>query len=162
MVAPIPRRKRGAPPIYHPDFNEQARALCDGGATDWDLAKHFNVSRATLYRWRDAYPAFRDTLKSAKAPADDRVERSLFERATGYSYEAVKISVNSKGEVTQTPYIEHVPPDPTSMIFWLKNRRSAEWRDKAEVEHTGAVALVAVDKIAGKVFGASKPETEQS
>ena len=31
---------------------------------------------------------------------------------------------------------EHVPPDTTACIFWLKNRRKDEWRDRQE--HTGA------------------------
>ena len=29
-------------------------------------------------------------------------------------------------------FIEHFPPDPTSMIFWLKNRQPDKWRDKRE------------------------------
>jgi len=32
---------------------------------------------------------------------------------------------------------EELPPDPTSMIFYLKNRRPDRWRDKQEVEHKG-------------------------
>jgi len=34
------------------------------------------------------------------------------------------------------PYREHVPPDTTAAIFWLKNRRAKDWRDKREL--TGA------------------------
>jgi len=35
------------------------------------------------------------------------------------------------------PYIEHVPPDTTAQIFWLKNRRPEDWRDRKDVDHTG-------------------------
>ena len=35
------------------------------------------------------------------------------------------------------PYREIVPPDTTAAIFWLKNRRSDEWRDKQEQEISG-------------------------
>jgi hypothetical protein len=28
------------------------------------------------------------------------------------------------------PYTEHYPPDTTAAIFWLKNRRRNEWRDR--------------------------------
>jgi hypothetical protein len=38
--------------------------------------------------------------------------------------------------VTNVPYREHVPPDVTACIFWLKNRDSAHWRDAWQVEHT--------------------------
>jgi hypothetical protein len=32
------------------------------------------------------------------------------------------------------PYREHVPPDVTACIFWLKNRDPAHWRDAWQVE----------------------------
>jgi hypothetical protein len=47
---------------------------------------------------------------------------------TGYSYDAVKI-FQVEGRPLIVPYVEHVPPDPTAMIFWLKNRRKDRWRD---------------------------------
>lgn len=33
------------------------------------------------------------------------------------------------------PYREHVPPDVTACIFWLKNRKPADWRDAQQMEH---------------------------
>src|SRR4029077_9635967 len=33
-----------------------------------------------------------------------------------------------------TPYVEHVPPDTTAQIFWLKNRDPAHWRDAWQIE----------------------------
>jgi hypothetical protein len=32
-------------------------------------------------------------------------------------------------------YIEHVPPDVTAAIFWLKNRDPQHWRDSQQLEH---------------------------
>jgi hypothetical protein len=29
--------------------------------------------------------------------------------------------------------LEHVPPDVTACIFWLKNRKPADWRDAQRV-----------------------------
>jgi hypothetical protein len=49
---------------------------------------------------------------------------------------------NAKAPVYAS-FVEHVPPDPTSMIFWLKNRRKEQWREKSEVEHTGSKELLA-------------------
>jgi len=52
-----------------------------------------------------------------------RVERSLFHRANGYNYDAVKIFMPAgRDKPVYAPYIEHVPPDTTAGIFWLKNR----------------------------------------
>jgi hypothetical protein len=38
--------------------------------------------------------------------------------------------------VTRVPIVEHVPPDVTAQIFWLKNRDPAHWRDAWQMEHT--------------------------
>ena len=35
-------------------------------------------------------------------------------------------------EIVQTPIRKVYAPDTTACIFWLKNRRPAEWRDKIE------------------------------
>ena len=64
-------------------------------------------------------------LAAGKAEADGRVERSLYMRAVGYSYDAEKIFCDKNGNVTKVPYREHVPPDVTACIFWLKNRDPA-------------------------------------
>jgi hypothetical protein len=48
-----------------------------------------------------------------------RVKRSLYTRAVGYNYEAVKIFMPANREKPViVPYIEHVPPDVTAGIFW--------------------------------------------
>ena len=80
---------------------------------------------------------FSESLKDGKDERDERVEKSLLERATGYSHEAVKIFCDKDGHITEAPYTERYPPDPTSMIFWLKNRQPQKWRDKQEHELTG-------------------------
>ena len=49
-------------------------------------------------------------LKVGKGKPDDRVERSLYLRAVGYTYDAVKIAV-FRGRSIVVPYREHVPPD---------------------------------------------------
>jgi hypothetical protein len=63
------------------------------------------------------------------------VEQSLYQRAVGYSLNSEKIFCNKDGEVTRVPIVEHVPPDVTAQIFWLKNRKPSEWRDVQNVEH---------------------------
>jgi hypothetical protein len=73
---------------------------------------------------------------SGKAEADSRVERSLYQRAVGYSYDAVKIFMPAGAKKpVYAPYREHVPPDVTACIFWLKNRDPAHWREAWQVDH---------------------------
>jgi transposase-like protein len=130
----------GRPTDYRPEYIERAKEMCISGATDAELAEEFDVSVTTLYNWRAKYPEFLQALKIPKEIADNRVERSLFERATGYTRESVKIFCSKDGAITQVPFLEHVPPDPTSMIFWLKNRKPDQWREKSELEVTGNLA----------------------
>jgi hypothetical protein len=75
------------------------------------------------------------------APSDDTVFCQMRrrdddgERANGYSYDAVKIFMPAGAKKpVYAPYREHVPPDTTAAIFWLKNRDPAHWRDAWQLE----------------------------
>lgn len=125
------------PTDFKEEFIEEASRMCLGGATDQELADYFGVDVRTLYRWKNTQPEFRQALKVAKDASDDRVERSLLERALGYERDEVDIKVVN-GEIVQTPIRKFYPPDTTAAIFWLKNRKPAEWRDMKATELTGA------------------------
>jgi hypothetical protein len=123
------------PSKYKPEFAPQAEKLCLLGATDEEIADFFEVDVRTIYRWKHDFPEFCQSLKTGKDALDERVERSLYQRAIGYKQEAVKIFMPSGAEnPVYARYVEHVQPDTTAAIFWLKNRRSETWRDKKEVE----------------------------
>lgn len=124
------------PSSYKPEFAKQAEKLCAIGATDAEIADFFEVDVRTVYRWKGQFDEFCQALKVGKDVADERVERSLFSRATGYEHEEVDIRVVN-GEIVQTPIRKHYAPDTTACIFWLKNRRAADWREKVSLEHAG-------------------------
>jgi len=121
---------RGRPSAYKPEYATQAQKLCLFGATDIEIADFFEVSLATISNWKNQYPEFLDALKTGKSVVDERVERSLYHKAIGYTFEAVKIFMPAGAtSPVYAPYREHVPPDTTACIFWLKNRRKEDWRD---------------------------------
>lgn len=124
----------GRPTDYKPEFVEQVKKLCLLGATDIEIADFFGVSVATIYRWSVKYPQFCEARTTAKEMADNRVERSLYHRAIGYTFEAEEV-FQYQGEVVRAKVRKHVPPDTSSMIFWLKNRRRDQWRDIQRIEH---------------------------
>lgn len=130
----------GRPTDYKPEFSAEAAELCAEGATDQELADYFGVSVRTLYRWKNTQPEFRQSLKAAKDASDERIERSLYERAAGYERDEVDIRVVN-GEIVQTPIRKFYPPDTTAAIFWLKNRQPENWRDKIETEHSGGLTV---------------------
>lgn len=124
----------GRPTRYRAEYAEQAETLCRLGATDKDLAGFFGVSEQTINAWKKKHPSFLESLNRFKRVADDEVERSLFQRANGYSHPETKV-FNNNGEIVTHEVTRHYPPDATSMIFWLKNRKPADWRDTKDLNH---------------------------
>ena len=130
----------GRPTKYKPEYKEQVYKLCLLGATDVDIANFFDISEATLNNWKIEHPDFLESIKNGKVHADATVAESLYKRANGYEHEDVDIKMY-EGEIIKTKLIKHYPPDTTAGIFWLKNRRPKDWRDKQEIEHSGQIIL---------------------
>lgn len=116
------------------------------GLVDEQIAKNMGISEATLYNYKNKYVEIRKALKKGKEVVDIEVENALFKKAIGYNVPVQKafkvkdiIYENGK-KVRETERIEyaeeeiHVPADTTAQIFWLKNRKKAQWRDKVEYE----------------------------
>lgn len=113
---------------------QQVELLAIRGWTDVEMSKFFNVTEATWNNWKKKHPEFFVSLKDWKLEADDRIERSLYERASGYSHPEDKIFKPAGEKPTIVPTTKHYPPDTTACIFWLKNRKKEEWRDRPEEE----------------------------
>lgn len=135
----------GRPSAFKEEFPKIAEKMCELGATDDEIAEAFGVCVRSIHSWKHQHEEFSSSLKTGKALADERVERSLYQKATGYNVteqQAVKVKVEQyKEEVEVVDVEKHIAADTTAAIFWLKNRRSQDWRDKHEVEHTASGAL---------------------
>lgn len=134
-------KRTGRPTLFKPEFIEQSKKLLAAGWTDVEIADFFGIVPATLYLWKNAHPGFLETQKSAKQLADERVVKSLYAKAMGYEHDVEKLVVVD-GVPTKIVVREKVPPSDTAMIFWLKNRQPAQWRDRKEVESDGAINVV--------------------
>ena len=102
------------------------------GLTDEQIAKNIGISRASLYEWKKKEVDIFDALKKGKEVIDFEVENALLKRALGYEYEE---ETYENGILTKKVK-KQVPPDTTAQIFWLKNRKKEQWREKAEVVKT--------------------------
>jgi hypothetical protein len=132
------KRPMGRPTAYKPEYVELGRKLARFGATDQEMADFFEVGVSTLYRWRNAHDDFREAIAEAKEGADERVERSLYQQAIGYEREAVKIMLPAKSrKPLAIEYREHVAPNATAAMFWLKNRRGDRWKDVSTSQLSG-------------------------
>jgi transposase-like protein len=109
------------------------------GATETEIAKRMDICRATLWKWKKKYPKIEKALKLGKEVVDFQVENALLKRALGYKYtevtkEPVKNTETGQYELQITKeVVKEVAPDTTAQIFWLKNRKPDEWRNKPEM-----------------------------
>lgn len=124
------------PTKYKPEYDEMGYKFCLLGADDEELAKMFDVTLSTINLWKLKHPSFSESLNKGKHIADAEVSQKLYNRATGYTCDDVHVS-NYQGVITETPIKKHYPPDPTSMIFWLKNRQRRKWRDGHDLTTNG-------------------------
>ena len=123
------------PTKFSEDAFDVAMEHYNQGATDAQVAETLKVTETTINNWKIKYPKFFESIKEAKGFCDRDVEESLFKRAKGFVRVIQKI--DKDGCIHDVE--EELPPDPTSMIFWLKNRKPKEWRDKQEVEQSGNI-----------------------
>lgn len=130
----------GRPTEYAEEYAEIVYKLCLLGATDVEIADIFGVSETTVNEWKKKHEEFYFALKKGKLIADSEVASRLHQRALGYEHkdEEIKtLSMQGGGSVIErVEVMKYYPPDPTSAIFWLKNRQPAKWRDKQEIDHT--------------------------
>lgn len=140
---------------------QDAYRLAQAGHTEFEIAQFFGIDRTQLWRWKQDDPAFNEALQIGASFANDRVKMSLYHRAIGYSFHAEKV-FNNDGMITRAPVIEHVPPDVTAMIFWLKNRDPENWVDVNKTVHSGSVDIESPDprKLAMAVMAALREGLE--
>jgi hypothetical protein len=141
--------KRGRPSDYKPEFADQAAKLCRLGATDQEIADFFGKDERTINRWKIDHPDFCQALKDGKLVSDMDVADRLHQRALGFEYEEAQahklktVEYKDGKRVRETERLETimvkrvVPPDTTACIFWLKNRRKVEWRERQEAPQKG-------------------------
>ena len=126
----------------------QLEAWARNGLTDEQIAANMGINVATLYRYKQSYCEICNALKRGKAIVDIQVENALLKRALGYSYKEITREAQFNPQTEQYELVvtkevtKEVVPDTTAQIFWLKNRKPDEWRDKKDVEHSGTVSII--------------------
>ncbi|OPH82894.1 hypothetical protein [Nitrobacter vulgaris] len=153
----------GRPPRYNPDIHPKAaKVLCAKGATIAELAAAFNVAISTIWLWKTSHSEFFESCRLGLESATDRVERSMFERAVGYTHESTKIFLPAgASKPVYAPYLEHVPPDPRAGEFWLTNRAPDRWKHKQKIEQneaTDSPLRLLAEQISGHAIRPRLPE----
>ena len=127
-----------------PDGLLQLEAWARDGLTYEQIANNCGIALSTLKEWRKRFPAISAALKKGKAVVDIMVENALYKRAIGYTFEEVVHERTCVGKdeddlpiykmVETRRMTKEIQPDVTAQIFWLKNRKPVEWRDKQQID----------------------------
>ena len=127
------------------------------GATAKEIAGKLSIAYSTLRKYLDEgekgderYTALSVAFARACEEPDDNVEAALYKRACGFEYVETKREqrIDRAGNVVElvTTTTKVVPPDPTSAMFWLTNRRPGKWsykpREDDEGDEGGGVVLL--------------------
>ena len=137
------------------------RGWARDGLTDEEIAGKVGVSRSTLSRWKEKYPEIAEALRVGKDAADRVVEDALYHRATGYVQQVKKLYKVRRVEYDETTgrkVREHeelvdgieevfVPPDTKAQIFWLANRKRADWAQSPKPEEAEDESLTGVIEV---------------
>ncbi|MBL8013099.1 MAG: helix-turn-helix domain-containing protein [Candidatus Omnitrophica bacterium] len=159
----IAKKKNGRPSKFDSINLNQVKKLVLKGFTDKEIADFLEINQDTFHEWKKKHSGFSESLKDWKDEADHVVERSLYERAKGYRTTYRKNFVVSDGKEAGS-HLEQAeeevvfPPDSTSCIFWLKNRKQKQWRDKV----VGVIGDADDDEFCDEFFGfkRKKKDTE--
>lgn len=115
------------------------------GLVDKQIAENIGITEQTLNVWKKNYPSFSESLKRGKEVVDRQVENALLKRALGYEYDEITKELCADATTGTTKLVvtkvvtKQVVPDTTAQIFWLKNRKPADWRDKRDVDLSGSI-----------------------
>lgn len=114
---------------------------CRNGADNGILATKLGCGKTTLGKLIKNYPEFKKLIRESKEVADLNVEAALYRRALGYEFEetTTEVVVNKDGSGTTTVVKKtkkHIAGDTVAGIFWLKNRKPEEWKDRQDVNLT--------------------------
>lgn len=124
------------------------------GLTNEQIAENLGIGKTTFYKMIKEHSELSEHLKKGKEVIDYEVENALLKRALGYKYEEKTYeSIYNKELDKYTERLtkrvtKQVAPDTTALIFWLKNRKPKQWRDKVDIEgESNKETLDKLDKV---------------
>lgn len=109
---------------------ELIKGWATDGLTDEQIAHNLDIAYSTFKEYKKMFSDLSTALKKGKEVADYEVQNALFKSATGFSY--TEEATNAVGDIVTLQ--KYSKPNTTAQIFWLKNRKATDWRDKTEVK----------------------------
>lgn len=111
------------------------------GLTEEQIAHNMGIAVSTLGNWKKSHLEILEALKKGKEVVDIQVENALLKRALGYEFVEITKELTDAGLLVTKEVTKQQAPDTTAAIFWLKNRKPNEWRDKSQTELSGGIKV---------------------
>ena len=105
------------------------------GLTYEQIANNIGIDVTTLREWRKKEPTISTILKRSRAVVDFEVENALLKNAM-------------EGNVT-------------AQIFWLKNRKKDQWREKIENNESDKQELSKLDALLKEIKGEANKDANE-
>jgi len=121
--------KRGRPTKFDDLFLTRALMMARFGFTDKEIAEKLGVGYRTFQRYKAEKEDFWRVLKECTSDVDLVLESCLCQKAHGYMIDEITHCDKNGTKIVR----KHIQPDTTALIFWLKNRQPATWRDVKSV-----------------------------
>lgn len=118
-LAPRGRQRHQVPDDVWEDRTKEVRAMAWAGCSQQEMAAWFDVTLSTFQQWLIRWPPMGEAMALMGRLADDRVVQALYTQAL-------------EGNVG-------------AAVFWLKNRRRNEWRDRWDIDVSGEIKTDAMD-----------------
>ena len=120
------------------------------GLIDKDIAHNIGIGYSTLREWKKLYPEIGEALRKGKEVVDRIVENALFKSAIGFMQKIKKPvrireveydpktgkKIRESEKWVQVEEEIYIAPQVTAQIFWLKNRKPDQWREKNDLTLT--------------------------
>jgi len=152
----IKKGKHKSDIIYHgcvEPLLENIGRLIAKGHTEKEVYSRYGISPSSWIRFKHKHPGLLVVLKRAHRIADARVERSLFDLATGAKSKTDHWMRTKKGKIHTESIKTKNPPNYQAIVFWLKNRFPEKWTDAQRIDHNINSIADLVKSVAGQQKG---------
>ncbi len=150
---------------------EEIKGMYMDGLSDRDVIHNLGISEKSFYTYKNKYPEFAEAVATSKVVADYRVQNSLYRKCIGYkdkvkkSYKTKEVHYQDGKKVFEKEVIKYgedevlVQPDTMAIMYWLNNRKPANWSRKDKDIDASTETMEKLNKI---IDGLNEQATDEN
>lgn len=116
----------------------QVKEWVEKGLRDKEIIQLIGVNVTTFYDWKKNQPLFRSIFYVGRKQAAVELVDTMIKSAQGFHY--TEETVDNKGMIVEVQ--KYQPPNVQAQTFLLKNWDRQNYRDRWDVDVSGAVPVV--------------------